>query len=87
MEPVVNASEAGPSAYATYRDALASLSQLERYMAEANALSAERMSGPNLRGPFPKFLENRVNYTVLTLFCVHKTSKRELLSDTTSHLS
>ena len=44
MEPVVNASEAGPSAYATYRDALASLSQLERYMAEANVLSAERMS-------------------------------------------
>jgi hypothetical protein len=86
MEPVLNASEAGPSAYATYREA--SLTQrLERYMAEANALSAERMSGPNLRGPFPKFLENRVNYTVLTLFCVHKTSKRELLSDTTSHLS
>jgi hypothetical protein len=44
MEFVVNASEAGPSAYATSRDALASLSQLERYMAEANALSAERMS-------------------------------------------
>ena len=41
-EPVVNASEAGPSAYATYREA--SLSQLERYMAEATALSAERKS-------------------------------------------
>ncbi len=41
-EPVVNASEAGPSAYASYREA--SLSQLERYMAEATALSAERMS-------------------------------------------
>jgi hypothetical protein len=40
MEPVVNASEAGPSAYATYRDA--SLTQLESYtcMAEATALSA-----------------------------------------------
>jgi hypothetical protein len=63
MEPVVNASEAGPSAYATYRDALASLSQLERYMAEANA-----------RGPFSEFLENRVNHTVLTLFCVHSVS-------------
>ena len=41
-DPVVNASEAGPSAYATYREA--SLSQLERYMAEAAALSAERQT-------------------------------------------
>jgi hypothetical protein len=41
-EPVVNASEAGPSAYATHR--AASLLQLERYVAEATALSAERQS-------------------------------------------
>ena len=41
MEPI-NAPEAGPAAYAAYRDA--SLSQLEGFMAEATALSAERMS-------------------------------------------
>ncbi len=38
----VNASEAGPSAYATYRDA--SLTQLEGFMAEAKSHAAERMS-------------------------------------------
>jgi hypothetical protein len=41
-EPVVNAPEAGPTAYAAYRDA--SLSQLEGFMAEARALTTERIA-------------------------------------------
>ena len=41
MEPI-NAPEAGPTAYAAYRDA--SLSQLEGFMAEAKALTIERIA-------------------------------------------
>ena len=41
MEPI-NAPEAGPTAYAAYRDA--SLSQLEGFMAEAKALTTERIA-------------------------------------------
>ena len=40
--PVVNAPEAGPTAYAASRDA--SLSQLEGFTAEARALNAERIA-------------------------------------------
>ncbi len=44
MEPIepINAPEAGPTAYAAYRDA--SLSQLEGFMAEAKALTIERIA-------------------------------------------
>ena len=41
MEPI-NAPEAGPTAYAAYRDA--SLSQLEGFTAEARALTTERIA-------------------------------------------
>jgi hypothetical protein len=44
MEPI-NAPEAGPAAYAAYRDA--SLNQLEGFMAEARTLTAERLALSN----------------------------------------